>query len=168
MLVLLAFPAIAAGFLAFGGEFQSWVLGALPDPEEGHFEFDVGVFLASTVAAAAGIGAAVAVYQRRLIDVAALREGPLRPLHRALENKLYMDVLVEDWLVRRFFYGGLAKAAARIDAEGVDRVLDGIWQGGFEAGRWGRLVQNGQVQTMAVALTAGGVVIWGVVVIFWA
>ena len=168
VLVLLAFPAIAAGFLAFGGEFQSWVLGALPDPEEGHFEFDVGVFLASTVAAAAGIGAAVAVYQRRLIDVAALREGPLRPLHRALENKLYMDVLVEDWLVRRFFYGGLAKAAARIDAEGVDRVLDGIWQGGFEAGRWGRLVQNGQVQTMAVALTAGGVVIWGVVVIFWA
>ena len=168
VLMLLTLPAIAAGFLTFGGEFQTWVLGALPDPEEGHFEFDVGVFLASTVVAAAGIGAAVALYQLRVIDVSALRSGVLRPLYIALENKLYMDVLIEDWLVRRFFHRGLAQAAARFDTDVIDRAIDGIWQGGFEVGRWGRLVQNGQVQTMAVALAAGGVVIWGAVVIFWA
>ena len=168
VLALLAVPAVAAGFLTFGGEFQTWVLGALPHPEEGHFAFNFGVVLASTIVAAVGIGGALAVYQLRLIDVAALRSGMLRPVCLALESKLYMDVLVEDWLVRRFFYGGLVKAVARIDVEGVDRALDGVWHASFEAGRWGRLVQNGQVQTMAVVLVAGGVVVWGAVVIFWA
>ncbi len=168
VLVLLAVPAVAAGFLTFGGEFQTWVLGALPHPEEGHFVFDLGVFLASTIVAAAGIGGAVAVYQLRLINVAALRAGRLRPVYHVLESKLYMDLLVEDGLVRRFFHGGLARAMARVDEQGVDRALDGVWHASFEAGRWGRLVQNGQVQMMAVALVAGGVVVWGAVVLFWA
>ena len=137
--MLLAVPAVAAGFLTFGGEFQTWVLGALPHPEEGHFVFDLGVFLASTIVAAAGIGGAVAVYRLRLINVAALRAGMLRPVYRALESKLYMDLLVEDWLVRRFFHGGLVKAMARVDEQGVDRALDGVWHASFEAGRWGRL-----------------------------
>ena len=168
VLALLAVPAVAAGFLTFGGEFQTWVLGALPHPEEGHFAFNFGVVLASTIVAAVGISGALAVYQLRLIDVTALRSGMLRPVCLALESKLYMDVLVEDWLVRRFFHGGLVKTVARIDVEGVDRALDGVWHASFEVGRWGRLVQNGQVQTMAVVLVAGGVVVWGAVVIFWA
>ena len=166
-LAILAVLAVVAGFVTFGGEFQGWVLGALPKPEPGKFEFKVGIFIASTVVAVAGIGAAFLLYQRRLISVEALRRRPLiQPLQRALENKLYLDVLVEDLLVRRAFYGGLALAAATFDRDVVDGAVNGVWRGTFQAGHWGRLAQNGQVQAMAVALAAGGLIIWGAVVLF--
>ena len=166
-LVVLALLAITAGFLTFGGEFQTWVLGALPEPELGEFEFDVGILIASSVVVAAGISGALALYQWRARDVAALSASrPLLPLHRLLENKFYMDYLVEDLLVRRAFYGGVARAMAAFDAVAVDGFANGVWRGTFETGRWGRLVQNGQVQSMAVGLVAGGVIIWGAVVLF--
>ena len=166
-LMILAVLAVVAGFVTFGGEFQGWVLGALPEPEPGEFEFDVGIFIASTVVALAGIGAAFVLYQRRAISVEALRAHPVMARAQlVLENKLYLDMLLEDWLVRRAFYGGLVRAAATFDRDVVDGAVNGVWRGTFQAGHWGRLAQNGQVQAMAVALAAGGLIIWGAVVLF--
>jgi len=166
-LIVLAVLAVVTGFLTFGGEFQTWVGGALPEPEKGEFQWETGIFLASTIAALAGIVAAVAIYQRQMVDIAALRESRLiKPVHTVLVNKFYMDVLAEDILVRRVFYGGSARVAAAFDTDVVDGAVRGIARTTFDAGKWGRRIQNGQVQTGGAMLLAGGVVIFGAVVIF--
>ena len=163
----LSVMAIIAGFITFGGEFQTWVKGALPVPEEGEFEWETGIFIASTAVALAGIAAATLLYLRRGLDVSAIRESAVvRPLHRVLERKYYADVLAEDLLVRRLFYGGIARASAAFDRDVVDGIVNGVWRGTFDLGRWARLVQNGQVQTGAAMLVFGGVLGFGVVVIF--
>ncbi len=166
-LLLLAVPAIGAGFLAFGGAFQTWVYGSLPQPHEGEFLWKTGIFAASTAVALAGIGGAVAVYQARVIDMARVREHALvRPLHTLLVNKFYMDLLVEEILVRGVFYRGGAYFMAVIDSEIIDGAVNGVAKGVGGVGRIGRLAQDGQVQTMGVALGMGAVIIWGAVVIF--
>ena len=166
-LIVLAVLAVGAGFVTFGGEFQTWVLGALPVPEEGEFEFDTGIFLASTVLAAFGIATAIAIYAFRAADPAALQESALlRSLHTLLSNKFYIDVLAEDIVVRRVFYGGLARAANVLDRDYVDGAVNAAWHGTFELGRWARLVQNGQVQMAAASLIFGAIAIWGTLVIF--
>ena len=166
-MAILALMAVIAGWITFGGEFQTWVNGALPQFEEGHFEWRTGIFLASTALAVAGIGGAVLIYQRGLIDVAALRASPLvASIDRLLANKFYMDVLAEELLVRRLFYGGGARLAAVFDVQVIDATVNGVWRATFNLGRWGRLAQNGQVQTAAAGLFVGAAVIWGVVVIF--
>ncbi len=166
-LLVLGVMAIIAGFITFGGEFQTWVNGALPEPEGGEFEWRTGIFLASTAVVLAGIVGAVLIYHRRAIDVAALRESTIvKPVFILLSNKFYMDVLAEDILVRRIFYGGGARLLAAFDYDVVDGAVNAVWHSTFNLGRWGRLVQNGQVQTAGAALVAGGVIIWGVVVIF--
>ena len=166
-LLIFAAMAVVAGFITFGGEFQTWVKGALPLPEEGEFEWRTGIFLASTALALAGIVAATVVYQWKLIDLAAVRQTVgVRRLSRILEQKFYMDVLAEDILVRRLFYGGLVRLTAAFDSNVVDGTVNGVWRAVFDLGRWGRLVQNGQVQTAGVALAAGGIIIWGAVALF--
>ena len=166
-MAILALMAVIAGWITFGGEFQTWVNGALPQFEEGHFEWRTGIFLASTALAVVGIGGAVLIYQRGLIDVAALRAAPVvAPVDRLLANKFYMDVLAEELLVRRLFYGGGARLAAVFDVQVIDATVNGVWRATFGLGRWGRLAQNGQVQTAAAGLIGGAAVIWGVVVIF--
>ena len=165
-LVVLAVLAVGAGWLTFGGEFQSWVLGALPDAHEAEFLWHTGVFIASTVLVAGAAGAAIAIYVRRDVDPARIRAHPLvAPLHRLLERKYYADVLAEDILVRRVFYNGIAKAAHAFDVIVVDGVVNGVARGTFTVGWFAKFVQNGQAQTAAAALLAGGVIIFGAVVL---
>ena len=166
-LLILAVMAVAAGFVTFGGEFQTWVLGALPEPEAGHFQFKAGILIASTAMAVGGIVLATLIYARRVIDVERLRQAPgIAQLRILLENKYYADVIAEDFLVRRVFYSGIAALAAGFDRWVVDGVVNGAGRGTVGVGRVARLVQNGQVQTGGAALALGGVIIWGVVVIF--
>ena len=47
-LIILAVLASLTGFLTIGGEFQSWVYGALPGEHEGKFHWSWGIFLGST------------------------------------------------------------------------------------------------------------------------
>jgi NADH:ubiquinone oxidoreductase subunit 5 (subunit L)/multisubunit Na+/H+ antiporter MnhA subunit len=120
----------------------------------------------STLLAAAAAAAAIVLYVRRDPDPARLRAHPaVAPLHRLLERKYYADVLAEDLLVRRVFYGGLAKAAHTFDVLVIDGVVNGAARGTFLVGWFAKFAQNGQAQTAAAALLAGGVVIFGVVVI---
>ena len=165
-LCILAVLAVVAGWVTFGGEFQSWVLGALPEAHEAKFLWNTGVFIGSTLLAGVAAAAAIALYIRRDPDPARLRAHPaVAPLHRLLERKYYADVLAEDLLVRRAFYGGLAKAAHTFDVLVVDGLVNGAARGTFVVGWFGKFAQNGQAQTAAAALLAGGVVIFGVVVL---
>ena len=77
-LVVLAVLAVGAGWLTFGGEFQSWVLGALPDAHEAEFLWHTGVFIGSTLLAAGAAGAAIAIYVGRDVDPARMRAHPAR------------------------------------------------------------------------------------------
>jgi len=164
----LAVLAVVAGFLAIDGEVQTWLLSALPEAEhEAELVWDTVIFIVTTLVAVAGIGLAYAAYEARSFSVAALRESPLvKPLHTLLERKYYADVFIEDILVRRVFYRGLAATAAAFDRDFIDGIVNGAGGGTFGLGRVARHVQNGQVQTAGAALVAGGVLIFGVVVIF--
>ena len=115
----------------------------------------------------AGISAAIAIYVRREIDPAAVRTSPAgRPIHRLLEQKFYLDAFVENVLVRHLFYGALARGAHALDRDVVDGAVNGAARVTFDIGRWGRLVQNGQVQVAGSVLFAGGLIAFGAVVIF--
>ena len=165
---VLATLAVVAGFLTIDGEFQTWVLNALPGvPEEAKLTWDTVIFIVTTIVALSGIGLAYALYQAKSIDVVALRESALlKPLHTLLERKYYMDVLYEDILVRRVFYGGLARYAALLDTNLIDGVVNAIGSGTVGFGRVARHMQNGQVQTAGAAMVMGGFIIFGIVVIF--
>ena len=159
--------AVVAGFITIDGEIQTWLLNALPEAaEEAKLVWNTPIFIVSTLLALTGIGIAYLGYEAKRIDLTTLRDGPLRPLHQLLENKYYMDVLIEDILVRKLFYGGLANAAAVFDRVAIDGVVDFAGSGTLGFGRVARHVQNGQVQTAGAALVMGGVIIFGIVVIF--
>jgi NADH-quinone oxidoreductase subunit L len=166
-LLVLAVLAVVAGWITIDGEFQSLVLGALPDGEEGEFLWDTGIFIASTLMVVAGIAGAIAIYVRREVDPAASRERRLiKPMHQLLENKYYADVLAEDILVKRVFYNGIARAAATFDRVVIDGAVNLTAYGVYTAGWLSRFVQNGQAQTAAAMLFAGGIIAFGAVVIF--
>ena len=115
----------------------------------------------------AGIAGALAIYIRREVDPAKIREQRLvRPVHRLLENKYYADVLAEDILVRRLFYNGVAKAASGFDRYVVDGVVNAAGAGTFGIGWVAKFLQNGQLQTAGAMLFAGGIIAFGAVVIF--
>ena len=166
-LLILAVMAVIAGWITFDGEFQSWVLGALPEGEEAEFVWDTGIFIASTLLAVAGISAAIAIYIRREIDPDRVRESQLvKPVHRLLERKYYADVFAEYILVQRLFYNGIAKAAYAFDRVVIDGVVNAAGSGTIALGWVAKFIQNGQAQTAAAMLFAGGIIIFGAVVIF--
>ena len=164
---VLATLAVVAGFITIDGEIQTWLLNALPEAaEEAKLAWNTPIFIVATLVALTGIGVAYLGYEAKRIDLTVLRDGPLRPLHRLLEHKYYMDVLIEDILVRKLFYGGLANAAAAFDRVAIDGAVNFAGSATFGFGRVARHIQNGQVQTAGAALVMGGVLIFGVVVIF--
>ena len=166
-LLILAVMAVIAGWATIDGEFQSWVLGALPEGEEGEFLWDTGIFIASTLVAVAGIAAAIAIYVRREVDPAKIREQRLvKPIHILLENKYYADVIAEDILVRRVFYNGIAKAADGFDRYVVDGVVNAAGYGTVGLGWVAKFIQNGQTQMAGAMIFVGAIIIFGVVVIF--
>lgn len=166
-LLILAVMAVIAGWITIDGEFQTWVLGALPEPEKGKFLWDTGIFVASTLLAVAGIAAAIAIYVRREVDPDRIRQQPLvAPIHRVLVRKYYADVFAEDILVRRVFHDGIAKTSHAFDRYFIDGVVNGAGYGTYAVGWVAKFIQNGQAQTAGVMLFAGAIVVFGAVVIF--
>src|SRR5690606_2860750 len=110
-LVLLAIPAIAAGWLAPSSFFGEFVEGALlPEMRHFHFHADIVVVTASTLAALAGIGVAAAIYfaQRPRSEDIRSRMGPLP---RITERLYYVNEFAEGFVVRLALFGGIARAA---------------------------------------------------------
>ncbi|GAC1604217.1 MAG: NADH-quinone oxidoreductase subunit L [Myxococcales bacterium] len=76
-------------------------------------------------------------------------------LHRALENKLYVDEFYDRIIVRPLW--GFAKALWRLaDAWVIDGLVNGVGQAAFAVGEAARKFQNGNVQRYA-AVTAVGI-----------
>ena len=154
-LVVLAVPAIVAGFVNFPNEDLKHLLeGALPEGVEEHeFEFSGPIAIASVGLAMAGIFLAWLLYGSRRAAAVTL-PAFVRPVQRLLENRYYIDRFYEDFLVGFLFYrvgGGLLSL---FDRYVVDGAVNGVAWAAGQAGDWGRRVQSGQLQTYgAIAFT---------------
>jgi len=90
-----------------------------------------------------------------------------RPVYTLLYRKYFMDELYEQWIVQRFFYGGIVRAADWFDRSVIDatNVQLGIWTS--RIGRGLGQVQNGQTQVAGLAISVGVVasiaafLVWG-------
>ena len=167
-LIILAGIAGVSGFLTFGGEFQTWVYGALPKPKDGSFHWSWGIFLGSTALAVAAAAAAWFFQTRReqIRDSGIGRIWPIPELQQVANRLFYLDDLGERVLARRVFYDGIARASAALDTYGVDGVVNQVWRRALSVSAWSRTVQNGWVQAGTMAIGFGGVIIFAAVVLF--
>jgi NADH-quinone oxidoreductase subunit L len=161
-LLILAVPAILSGFLNLNGGFGDLVKGALPpemrgiNPEGTNW----GVLVASTLMALLGIGAAAAVYFfefQRAWDEALGRA--FKPVWVFLTNRMYLDALAEDVIVRYAFYGAICVAAQAIDTYVIDGAVNGVGWLTRRAGFYLRNAQNGELQTYGFVFLSGVVLI---------
>ena len=167
-LIILAGLAVVTGFLTFGGEFQTWVYGALPEPHEGKFHWNTGIALGSLALALVSGGAAW-MFMRHRERIRDLKVGEIWPLPEArafAERLFYLDALGETLLARRVFYRGIARAAHEFDARIVDGAVNRVWREALSAAGLSRYAQNGWVQVGTMAIVIGGVIIWAAVVLF--
>ncbi len=167
-LLILMVISVVAGFLTIGGEFQTWVYGALPDPKEGSFHWSWGIFLGSTALALAAGGAAY-MFMHHRDRVRSWGIGGIWPIPEAQKfatELFYLDSLAENLLARRVFYGWIARSSAWFDATIVDGVVNRAWREGLTISNGARFVQNGWVQAGTLSIGLGGMIIWIAVVLF--
>ena len=157
-LLLLAIPAIGAGWFAYDHQMRDFLEGALPETHEHHSAFEWGIAISSSVLALAGIGLAYVVYYREWVSARSLRFA-FAPLASLFENKWFFDRLYEDLFVKRVFYGGVVRLSQLFDTY----VIDGTVNGSARLGEWTssqlRMIQNGQVQSYQWSLAAGVIII---------
>ena len=167
-LIILAVISVVAGFLTFGGEFQTWVYGALPDPHDGKFHWSWGIFLGSTaLALASGFAAFAFIHHRDRIRSWGI--GGIWPIPEAQKfatELFYLDSLAENLLARRVFYRWIAGSSAWFDEHVVDGVVNRTWREGLTVSSASRFVQNGWVQAGTLSIGLGGMIIWIAVVLF--
>ncbi len=163
-LVVLAVPAFLIGLANVSDGVSHLLTGALPQEtrEALHqVDFSWGVALGSTAVALAGIGSAWLFYGARVLSAEGVRLA-LRPLHRLLERKYFLDDLYEGVLVRGVLYRGGTAVLSWVDTYIVDGVANGV-AGALRLGSGGlRLLQTGQVQVYGALafmglLIAGGI-----------
>ena len=159
-MLALAGAAAAIGYLANA----TTDLGAIPAHwfsrmfnEEGE-GVHLGVALASTGAAIAGIGLATLMYQTHAISPGRLTAA-LRPLHRLLVQRYYLDHLYEGLLVRRVAYRGIFAFADWFDRRIVDGTADLTGWFGRNSGKALAQLQTGQVQVYGIGISVGAGII---------
>ena len=154
-LIVLAVPAALIGFANVGGDLEHLLLGALPaDLEVEATKFRLGVALASTAFPLAGIALAYLIYSAQVVPAAALKRL-FRPVHSALESKLYFDFLYERVIVRFLFYDVGGGLLAAFDRRIVDGAANGLGSGTRRAAGVLRHLQTGQFQAYGAFAFAG-------------
>ena len=166
-MVILAVLAVIAGFV-----FNPLTdLGVVPIHWFTHFmgegfvavkipDFDIVLAIVSTVVAVAGIFVAYMMYYRQAWSAEAVG-ARFSSVYTLLSAKYYFDELYEDLLVRRFFYGGVARLLDWGDKNIVDRIANIIGWLGANIGSMLRQFQTGQIQQYAAAISLGITVILG-------
>ena len=159
-MILLAAFAIGSGYAA-----NSLAdLGPIPAHWLSHFlhedapSFSVGLAAASSAVALGGAGLAVLIYGTRTLSLDGLG-APWRFGRRLLAERFYLDVLYEDFVVRRVLYRGLFLASDWLDRRVVDGAADLAGWFGRNGGRAVAQLQTGQVQVYGVAVSMGAALI---------
>ncbi|MBM3941824.1 MAG: NADH-quinone oxidoreductase subunit L [SAR202 cluster bacterium] len=122
-------------------------------------EFSLGMAAASTLIALAGLALAAALYRGRGAET---RKDPLErggPVYVLLNRRYLVDVLYENVLTGRVFYRAVAGALDWLDRNLVDGLVNLTGLVFRNAGRPLGLLQTGQVQFYAVALTLGSLLV---------
>ncbi len=154
-LLVLAVPAIVAGFVAPSSFFGEFVEGALPEElRHFHFHAEIVVVAFSTLSALAGIAVAAALYYYRKPDPTAIQYS-IAPIHRLVSRLYYVNEAAEDGVVRGFLYGGVGRAAAAFDKYVVDAAVNGVGTATRIAGDIFRRSETGQLQAYTSALMVG-------------
>ncbi len=179
---ILAVPSIFVGLLNAPGveKFHDWVEFEVDGvkPFLLHPDFNVGLAVLSTLVALAGVGTALAYYNKGFLKGLTERVGLARTGYKVLVNKYYLDALFIDGVIRKIQYP-IAKAAYWVNQNVIDgivnavgvasrkaanitydyfdqQVIDGIVNGaGFTAEEGGaalRHTQSGRVQQYAAYL----------------
>ena len=129
-------------------------------------EFNWNVAILSSTVALLGIYLAYLMYGSKKVSPESMANRT-RPVYTLLYRKYFMDELYEQWIVQRFFYGGVVRATDWFDRTVVDaaNVQLGIWTS--RVGRGLGQVQNGQTQVAGLAISVGVVasiaafLVWG-------
>ncbi len=159
-LVLLAIPSVLSGFLNANGAFGDYIKASLPASMQGINQEVTNwwLLLASSFMALAGIVAATVVYfWKRGLDVTLGQV--FRPIWAWLSQRMYIDALVENVIVRDVFYRGICVAAQAIDTYLIDGAVNGAGWVTREAGVYLRRAQNGELQTYGFVFLTGVVLI---------
>jgi NADH-quinone oxidoreductase subunit L len=159
-LVILAVPAVFAGFFALMG-FGEFVEGALP-VDMRHFALhpEAIVIVTSVIAALAGIGVAAALYYARQPDPDQIR-ARIGPVHNLVNRLYYVNEIAEDGMTRGVLYRGLGGAAAAIDTYVVDGAVNGAGWLTRTLGDGFRRSAAGQLQAYTSVFIVGVVVLVG-------
>jgi NADH-quinone oxidoreductase subunit L len=157
-LVLLAIPAIGAGWLAYDHMFSDFINAALPEVHEHGSSFEFGIAISSTIVAVAGIGLAYAIYMKKWVTSESIR-STAAPLAIVFENKYFLDKLYEDVFVTRILQRGWNRLLELNDKYVFDGLVNGTGRLGRETSSRLRTIQTGQVQSYGLGLVAGVVVI---------
>jgi NADH-quinone oxidoreductase subunit L len=155
-LLVIAVPAVAAGWLGIPGLFDPFAV-AVSYGEHHEEVLNWGVAASGLLAGLLGIGVATIMYWKPIIPPSAVS----RSLPRAyawLYNKYYFDEAYQ-WLIDRIVLG-VSALAATFDRKIVnDGLVD--WPSGVTvaAGRVLRFVQTGHVYAYALAFVVGVIVV---------
>ena len=167
MLVLAAL-AVFSGFWNVGGGFNAF----MGEGEvHGFFGGLFGIFTHSALPAIAllvallGIFLAYGVYGAKWLSADKIGQA-FKPLYRLLYGKYFIDELYQNVLVKRVLLGGLFAALQKVDANGVDGIVNSIAKSTAATGRVVRQTQTGQLQAYAMAIGLGIVAIVLVIVFF--
>lgn len=142
-LVVLAFFALFLGLI--GSPFCHHAFQHFIAPGEGEVALDVGMALASTVIAFAGILAAFFL-RGKFLDY---KQGTFA----LVENKYYFDEIYEAILVRPFHR--MASAVARFDHERIDGVVNGVSRRVQDLAQASRSLQTGLIENYLLAQVGG-------------
>ncbi|MBP1760474.1 MAG: proton-translocating NADH-quinone oxidoreductase, chain [Firmicutes bacterium] len=154
-LIILAVISVLAGFVGsplMNNAFAHYVTfaGAV------HHEANLTVMAVSAVIALAGIYLAYLVYQKQVIDHAALKIR-FRGLYNLLYHKYYIDECYA-WLIKHFIDGS-AKILEWFDLYVINGAVNAIAAVTGRSGYALRYTENGQVQSYALYMFAGIVVL---------
>lgn len=154
-LIILAVLAVFAGFV--GSPLMNYAfVHYITYPGAVHHTPSMAIMLISSALAVSGIFLAWAVYQKRWLDYEELKIK-MGGIYLLLYNKYYIDEFYA-WLIKHFI-DGTARLMEWFDLKVVNGAVNGLaWLTGY-LGLNLRYTEDGQVQTYAIYIYAGMVVL---------
>ncbi len=154
-LIILAVLAVFAGFV--GSPLMNYAFAHyITYPGAIHHTPSITIMLISSVLAVSGIFLAWAVYQKKWLDYEELKVK-MGGIYKLLYNKYYIDEFYA-WLIKHFI-DGTARLMEWFDLKVVNGTVNGLaWLTGY-LGLNLRYTEDGQVQTYAIYIYAGMVIL---------
>ncbi|HCF48798.1 MAG TPA: NADH-quinone oxidoreductase subunit L, partial [Syntrophomonas sp.] len=154
-LLILAVLAVGAGFV--GSPLMGNVFGHfITAPGVAHHEPSISIMVISSLLAIAGIALAWMIYQKQAISHENLRQR-WAGIYQLLYHKYYIDELYARLIA--VFIDGTARVLEWVDLRIVNGAVNGLAYLTGWTGRTLRYTEDGQVQTYALYLFAGVVVV---------